>query len=1369
MSVIGSNQYILTWSHFAELHADKKTAFENLSRALFFRELCLEGNSLHSDPNHPGVEVAPVLAKDGINRISFQAKHFDNQVGYSQIKKSVVEAVTHYAGKLDVIYLYCNKDITETSKGYREIVNILTESRIKMELVTGQAILDQALNYPQLLSCYFGLDNLDESWFQGNIKLSLDNLGTRYNSLFNIATYAQRNISLFLRETSAIVEVNDKKNKLINNLKNLRLRCNRKYDNEIKELSRWVKALVDVDKATILSSLKWKERLENECDEIFVKFRDRLTIIQNELKKHSYDDPLYEKIRDEEDVVRRVLGITSYLEFSKKESCIMSSKIAIINGEMGTGKTQLLATAAKRMVENGRPALLFLGQTFITDESIEYQMMKSLEGISTGQNFESLVSVMDEKSISLGEDAVIFIDAINESNNRDIWKNGINRIIATLERYSHVKLIISLRTGFEWLTLSQSVMDQLNSGEIATIMHTGLVDESPQRIFEFLSNYGIPFSPECYLHSEMTNPLFLTWFCATYNGEENGLLMLIDKVLKQADKEGSKAAGLSEPVGLLKPLIYEMLDKSANGVISREDLFELLTWSKYGVTRKNEYLKAIERAGVLTSYVREQEENYYIGYNLLGDYLNASKIIEREQSKEKIIEYCERSLLEIDDEGNINNSFNEPIFVMVASLYAIIQGGELLEVIDKVRNTCDKNALVDKYCSSFIWRSSYISYDGFLKFIIKYQVEHRRVWEVFIENSVKEKSELNALGLTKLLNRYPMNKRDYLWTRVINEFNESDRIISLAYYIESGNKLYGLTDNKAYFLLITYIWMLSSSNRILRDRVSKAIIEILKEHFSLCIQLLESFKEVNDPYILQRLYGILFGAVMKRECVNKSEFKALAQWVYKEIFDKDMVYPDILLRDYARLIVERFALEFPNDLDEILLQKIKPPYKSEPIPKVKEVDYSLDIYHNNGLLSLLYSMKFDMNVKGMGMYGDFGRYVFQSALDSFVDLDIGNIYYYAIQYILNNLRYEPQWFADYDEHICGYDRYNVKRVERIGKKYQWIAMYNILARLSDTHRIKSSNWNDKIGLVYEGPWNPYVRDFDPTLNIKIKANKNIPKLSLPVYGKESFCDINSSVNDIKKWVIEDDKMFQDFPARFIQKDERGIEWVSLFIYQNNVLRPEKDECSVSGWIKGEQHVWTSATMYILPKKKIKYTEQDLISSGFVNCIVNRMQRSYTLYSREYAWSPGYYAEFRNIDDFKDEAGLNAFSATIDFLWESEYDGSQIDSTSFVIPTGHIIQTMLLYTKDVDGVFYKNEDIVALDLSIFGNKYNEFVIRKDVLDEYIKKTGVQAFWAVIGEKQCFIEFSNQEWLRREGYFIYDKNEIVGKIHLVNHCT
>lgn len=161
-----------------------------------------------------------------------------------------------------------------------------------------------------------------------------------------------------------------------------------------------------------------------------------------------------------------------------------------------------------------------------------------------------------------------------------------------------------------------------------------------------------------------------------------------------------------------------------------------------------------------------------------------------------------------------------------------------------------------------------------------------------------------------------------------------------------------------------------------------------------------------------------------------------------------------------------------------------------------------------------------------------------------------------------------------------------------------------------------------------------------------------------------------------------------------------------------------------------------------------------------------MYSCYSLFSREYAWSAGYNAEFRACESEMAERDMKAFPAAINVLWEEEYDASQGEPTSFAIPTGQIIQEMELYEKEMDGIYYKDEEIAALDLSLLGNEYTEVVIRRDIMNEYMKKTGVQVFWTVIGEKQYFLGDVSQQWKRREGYFVYNNNKIVGSIRVAN---
>ena len=327
--------------------------------------------------------------------------------------------------------------------------------------------------------------------------------------------------------------------------------------------------------------------------------------------------------------------------------------------------------------------------------------------------------------------------------------------------------------------------------------------------------------------------------------------------------------------------------------------------------------------------------------------------------------------------------------------------------------------------------------------------------------------------------RYPLNKRDYLWTKYINGICDDDaRVVQLVEAYHKGELLQITDKEQIRLLLLLFSWILTSSNRWLRDITSKAIIEILKENFEFCEYLLENFDDVNDPYVIQRLYGVVFGACVKRIDDSNGSYRSLVYRVYENIFNKEIVYPDILLRDYARLIIERYIFEYPNVELNIEVNKIKPPYKSIPIPEIEDMKYS-DKKLEGGEFYIQHSMRFE----GIGMYGDFGRYVFQSAVRNF-EVDNYKIFNYSMYYIWNDLGYDKKLFDDYDRFVSGfvYGRHHTLKTERIGKKYQWIAMYNVLARISDFYPMKNRFSMEEKVLAYDGPWEPYVRDFDPTLN-----------------------------------------------------------------------------------------------------------------------------------------------------------------------------------------------------------------------------------------------------------------------------------------------
>lgn len=1362
MNVTSSDN--LSWAKFEVNNPNKQIAFENMCRSLFSREFVLDSEVLHSDPNHPGVEVAPVRSKYGDCNISFQAKYFDSNINYKQIRDSLKKMLEVYTGKIDKVYLFSNKDITSTSRSYRDIVEMLEASGVAIVLITGQTILDKVMDYPTVFTTYFGKYSFTKEWFRENLELSLENLGNRYNARFNISTETEDNLLLFLKDSNAAQSINTRKHQVTEYLKKIASNYNCSNKKDVRAFIHIIEAIPDVKIYNLNEALNWSNIFKDKSKDIIKRLcsSEKKLLSKLENKESNSDDKenLYDKLTE----VRKLLKISEQLKFSKDVKSLINSNVLIVRGEMGTGKSQLLANTAKKIIDNDNLVILSLGQTYLNDERIEKQFLKSLKGDISNIFFEDILRYMDEYAYLNNCYSVILIDAVNESNNRDIWRYGINNLISIINKYNRIRLVISLRTGFEKLTLSEKVINDISEGTIASITHRGLDHENIDGVFDFLANYKIPVFPEIYLKQEIFNPLYLTWFCQTYKGESQDLLALIKEVLNKADNEASKAANFEEPIGLIKKFLNEYIEnKQKKNIISKEELIALNCWQLYGVTNKISYIKSLERSGIITSFIFDEKEIYYISYNLLEDYIYASWIIEN-KSDDELKVYVLYNLFEINHELQIRNGGNASLFSMIAALYSIKNGVECISIIDDIVEDGYKRDILEEYFKTFCWREYNDSLESFIASLDKYKVSPNIVWQIFIENSSKTNNILNSLGLNKLLNSYSLARRDYLWTIFVNNLNESDIIIKFAYHIEKGNTLELVSEEKIKLLLILFSWFLTSSNRVLRDRISKVMIEILRHRFTLCKYLLDLFKAVNDPYIVQRLYGIVFGAVMKRGGEDEADFEELAIYIYKEVFCKDEVYPDILLRDYARLIIERFIYEFPHKGSNFENNIFEPPYTSQPIPRGNVIDYYKSEYYFGGRGCICSSMMFNSKVKSGGMYGDFGRYVFQAALSYFKDVDEDNIYYYAMDYIFNILGYSEKLFGKYDMRKGRYgDRNFMQRTERIGKKYQWITFYNVLARLSDTHKLLGSYSDDKKDIQYNGPWNPYVRDFDPTLNTRYSMNH----ISTPVFEEEPLENSSFLINDVSKdeidcWLETPDNMFNEFPDRLIKKAFDGMEWFSLRFYKNCQFRIHDDDVL---FIKGDQDIWMSSTMYLVSKSNEPVTLDKIESSEFMSTITSSIRSCYSLFNREYSWSPGYVDEFCSHENFLKGTDLNIIPACINFLWEEEFDASKESAISFYIPAGEIIQSMGLYQRDIDGIYYYKDEIVAFNQSINDGGTTELLLRRDILDKFLEENNYSAFWYIQGEKIFFLDDRQSKWSNWNGYYLYKNKKINGKLKCV----
>lgn len=128
----------ISWESFTTNNHDVhgiRIKFEDLCRQLFTNE-CLSGNKQfrypHANPNNPGLETEPIY--DEINKrwVGFQAKFFDKDVNYKQIKHSAEKTVEYYTGKegnVEQVFLFCNKPIKSTGNEYITAVEVLKRAK----------------------------------------------------------------------------------------------------------------------------------------------------------------------------------------------------------------------------------------------------------------------------------------------------------------------------------------------------------------------------------------------------------------------------------------------------------------------------------------------------------------------------------------------------------------------------------------------------------------------------------------------------------------------------------------------------------------------------------------------------------------------------------------------------------------------------------------------------------------------------------------------------------------------------------------------------------------------------------------------------------------------------------------------------------------------------------------------------------------------------------------------------------------------------------------------------------------------------------------------------------------------------------------
>ena len=704
-------------------------------------------------------------------------------------------------------------------------------------------------------------------------------------------------------------------------------------------------------------------------------------------------------------------------------------------------------------------------------------------------------------------------------------------------------------------------------------------------------------------------------------------------------------------------------------------------------------------------------------------------------------------------------------------------GKELYELLDKKQKAYTN--VIESFINSLIWRKTENINEYTKEYVNKYILRFEHTFDLFFQMVYLVASDpdhfYNANSLHRYLMQFSMADRDAIWTTYLHDQDyEGTAIFRLINWAKSKDNTSNLSHKSRKLAAKALAWLFTSTNISLRDSATKALVVLLEDNLPTATDLLTDFEKVNDPYVYERIFAATYGAVLRSD--NLEGLDVLSRYIINTIFDKDEVYPNVLVRDYARNVVEYASYQKVIVLADIEI--IRPPYKSSfpsTFPTNEQIDsykydYNDDFKDNYwGQNSILRSMVTEYG-RGIASYGDFGRYTFQSALYDWPDFDPNDLSNYACKIIFEDYGYDVEKHGYFDRHANSGTRYNNKK-ERIGKKYQWIALYEVLARISDNHKMidETTRWGDEKQYIwYQGTWEPFVRNIDPTVIYQRSKDKEIP-------DKENFNDhINyADWDDTHENWLSSSKNLPDPELIISLNDSNNGEWLVL---ERHLSWEEPVPVGQDKFNYLRKYLWYQLRSYLIKETEAECLIDWLKDKNLMGRRFPEGHDRYQVFSREYYWSPAYHffdnpyyggQEWKRVYDPTNQNKIVAhvLPTSERHIWES---GADYESQpSYFAPREYIYSGMnLKYSNHIGEWLNEDRKVICLDPSARQGGPSVLLVNKYFFQKFLSENHLKIIWTCLGEKNIHgNSFRGQQFprgIQLSGYYTLSNGNIEGTI-------
>ena len=1283
-------------------------------------------NTNFSISNYPSIDL-----KDEINQVAVQVT---TNVNGSKVQDTLD---TFFKKKYDKNFNRLFIMVFDNTS-YKKIFSIPAtfDFSIENNIITYDKLLKiiKSLNDEKLKMIYNYVEvSLKEKfynlhWVIKNTLKSLNNLDKRYNRKLNVLNEETNKIKMFFSKEEC-------KKEIINIIKTIICLI------ENNDINTSIKINELTDNFTIVLLNQTLDELSKAKGLVYKKLEGEENHHYNYIKIYDFESEynlLYEKLKE---------LIASYF-----------SKVIIYKGVAGIGKSHTLASFINEdYISKKIPALLVLGQDFSNSDNIETQFCKITSGKN---NFDELLFYLNELGRVRNIIVPIVIDGLNESYDNSIWKKGLNNFIIEIIKYSNLKLVLSIRETYFEFCIPEEVK---NKNEILLYNHEGFNSNSIEAIEEFFGFYGIDIPIFQIIHNEFKNPLFLTTYCnivSKYNiqineNEYKNFIQIFQMYLYKINEIFIEKYELLNKPNIIKEVLNKYIQKwieNNKSITEKEFLTILSEISELYDISKRTILNFIIENGLFYKERRFDKEIIVFTYERYEKICLAMYLLESINSIDELKQAINDGLLKeyVDSSDKFDNGILEELINIIQQDFKV----DFISIIsfDKIKFDY---FIKKNYIKSLLWFKG--QYD--IKIIINnikklYKDEDyvNDIIDVFIKMSYLDTNPLNIKILNEYMLKLSMPQLDYNWSIVIDSYYSNfkresiDSIIN--YCLNYGSE--HLNDNTIYLLSILLSWFLSSSNRYLRDISTKSLTKLLLNNHKVSVELLKNFKNVNDMYVLERIVAAIYGSIIRSS--NSNNIEELSNELYNVIYKNEKTIDNVIIKIYARKIFayikEKYQINFYDNIgnenksewyqhlptnDEI--DKYDVDYKDENIDKRK--------YSNS---TIIHSMVTEYG-RGTSAYGDFGRYVLERFLSPFAYVveDVQLLANKATERVFD-YGYDYKLFGNYDYAV----KYNQHRhehsTERIGKKYQWIATYELLSKLYDNFIPHYNIYSDDIIDLDNREYfdNDHKRTFDKSNIRYVRYNLEEEFNGLLTIDTTNFI---LEQNDKKNYLDNNnfDINNEENYSEYVVKDINNAKYISLF----NLFSTNDRNFNLKNVDRNSLTIICTAFVYS-DKEKLQKSNYKDYSQGTYNESFN-VQLFDIPQSSEYKLNYSRKYQNQNLQ-------TSYMTCYDEYIWEKEYDESIKNPIKILVPQKWIVDEFCLEHRN-EGEWYRNNEIFCFQ-PLLKEGVQELVIKYDDFIKFLKDENLNLGWTIYCEKSH--NNNNISW-RANLFYDLKKSEFSNEIY------